>query len=92
MPRPRSSTVAPLNDSSASSAPLMTSGAMPKRANAFSTPATNSPALPASREADVATNRTASTPASSHCPAYSAAIATVRRIASGSIIPVRSTP
>ncbi len=92
MPWAASSPVAPMNDSRASSSPVTTSGATPKAANASRTPATNSPALRASRDADVATNRTRWAPSSRHCPAYSRAIARVRAIASGAMTPVRSTP
>jgi len=44
----------------------MTSGATPKAAKASRTPATNSWALLASRDAEVATNLTRSTPSSEH--------------------------
>ncbi len=54
-PSPR---VAPANESWASSAPGRTSGDTPSRAR---TPAANTSAFEASRTADVAQNRTAST-------------------------------
>ena len=66
MPRARRPPVAPRNDRVASSSPVTTSGAVPKSANASRTPATNSAALDASRDAEVATNRTVSAPSSRH--------------------------
>ena len=76
----------------ASSSPATTSGATPRSPNASRTPATNSPALRASRDAEVATKRTRSTPSARHCSAYSRARRSVRAIASGAMTPVRSTP
>ena len=68
---PRRSPVAPANENHASSSPATTSGATSRSPNASRTPATKSAALRASRDAEVATKRTRSTPSSRHCAAYS---------------------
>ena len=72
--------------------PGTTSGTTSRSPNASTTPSTKSSALRASREADVATNRTASTPCSRQAAAYSRVMASVRAIASAAMTPVRSTP
>ena len=86
--RERSRT-APENASAASSAPEITSGSTPNRAR---TPATNTSALLASREADVAQKRMRSTGCSAMRAANSSMAAKVRTSASSARRPVRSTP
>lgn len=81
--------VAPTNDRSASSSPVTTSGSTPSLARI---PAMNSSRLPASRLADVATNRIRSTPNSRQSAAYRSTTANVRCSASGANPPVASTP
>src|SRR5664279_3950564 len=67
----------------------MTSGATPIRSR---TPSRNTSLLLASRVADVATNRVASTPSSLHWAAYASTAANVRSSASAANSPVWSTP
>ena len=56
------------------------------------TPSTKSARFSASRDAEVATNRIASTPSSVQISLYRRAASRVRASASGAMRPVRSTP
>jgi hypothetical protein len=86
---PASSLVAPVNDSQASSSPVMTSGSTPRMPR---TRSVNSWAFAASLVALVATILTAAGFASAISPAYSRSAVMVRSSAAAASRPVRSTP
>ena len=83
-----SARVAPSYVSCASTSPLTTSGSTPRR---WRTPAMKTSELDASRDAEVAQNRSASTRCASRIAAYSSTAAKVRSRASSARRPVRST-